>query len=209
MTSLRQDAYLLWLRNHPHYTWDGSTGTQLADTFQETFKMLRDSDIKENIATSMLKFHMERYNEIQRILSCKTEDNKTYFVTIGFNHQTWDIPHCCELIQRVVDASWVAKGQGKFELYRANGEHPHAHFILELENAMPKSKVVEKIYKLKGMKKFVLKKNFIDIKATNEQHKLYITGIKQEAKMPYVKKDEEWRNRNNVPDMFNSKKLLG
>jgi len=77
--------------------------------------------------------------------------NLEYFVTIGFNHQTWNIPHCVAAIQKVLSSKWLKDGEAVFELHRANGEHPHAHFSLILENPLPKSKVVEKIFKLAGM----------------------------------------------------------
>lgn len=237
MSTLYYDALLKWLSDHPHYTHYGHTSAEIATATTEHFNTLRvgqknriikqydtedcelfivrkgfecwSNERLELMAKTTLEFHQQRLRDIQLVMNKKATDNKSYFVTIGFNHQTWDILHCCELIQRVLDASWVLDGKAVFELYRANGEHPHAHFILNLENPMPKSKVVEKIFKLKGMKKLVLKKSFIDIKETNEQHKLYITGIKQESKMPFVNLDDDWRAKNNLPKMFQSKKLLG
>jgi len=230
------DALLKWFLDHPHYTAHGFTSAELAESIKIHWQLLATGTKKkiikqydsdecetfvvrkgvepwsqerlEDMALQTLRFHQQRLYDIQLITNAKATDNKSYFVTIGFNHQTWDIPKCCELIQRVLDASWVSCGEAKFELYRENGEHPHAHFILNLENPMPKSKVAEKIFKLKGMKKFVLKKTFVDVKETNEQHKMYIKGIKKEAKMPFVRRDEEWRDKNNIPHMFTSSKLL-
>lgn len=204
-STTNRDALLSWLNNHKSFTNDGNTYQELVDAWTECFfgRMGKEyPELSEILAKKQLAFYQAKYSAIQTILSSQTDDKKSYFVTIGFNHQTWDIPKCVAVINKVLSAPWVKQGEAVFELHRANGEHPHAHFVLYLENPLPKSKVVEKIFKLAGIKKVVLAKNFIDIKELTDVRKLYVRGIKQDAKMPYIKKDQEWRGKHNLPSLF-------
>jgi len=129
---------------------------------------------------------------------------KEWFITIGFNHQTWDIPSCVKVIYKILSFDWVDSGTGVFELYRTNGEHPHVHLLLDLNQDLSKSKLLEKIWATAGIKKVVLKKPFIDIKVAEEYHHNYIIGIKKPEKMPYCERDAEWREQNKIPHQFNS-----
>lgn len=123
------------------------------------------------------------------------------FITIGFNHQVWSIPKCMDIIQRILDNNFVVSGSAVFELHRENGEHPHVHFVLE-HVSMSKSKFLEKLWAVKGIKTMVLQKSFIDYKIATEVHKKYILGYKQESKQKYINKDVEWRKKNNIPELF-------
>jgi len=130
--------------------------------------------------------------ELKKKLEIKTE----HFITIGFNHQTWSITKCVAVIEKIMSFDWIVKGRAVFELYRSNGEHPHCHFLIE--SLEPKSKIIEKIWATRGIKKVVLAKSFIDHKEVNHNHSKYIMGIKQDSKMPFVEKDREWREANNI-----------
>lgn len=123
-----------------------------------------------------------------------------HFITIGFNHQTWSIDKCVAVIEKIMSFSWILKGRAVFELHRSNGEHPHCHFLIECLE--PKSKILEKLWATKGLKKVVLSKSFIDYKEVNHNHSNYIMGIKQEDKMPFVEKDKEWREANNIKEYW-------
>jgi len=121
-----------------------------------------------------------------------------YFVTIGFNHQTWSVDKCVKAISKLMDFDWVLKCKANFELYRENGEHPHCHFYIETYE--PKSKVLEKLFRPKYIQDIVLKKSFIDIKKAELYHMDYINLVKTSGKMSYVEKDIEWREKHCIPN---------
>jgi hypothetical protein len=121
-----------------------------------------------------------------------------HFVTIGFNHQEFTIDACHIAIQKILKMDWVKSAKANLEYHRENGTHPHVHFIIETPYL--KGKIVDSIFKPKYMKKLVLKKNFIDVKTAQECHYKYINLEKQESKMSYVKQDQEWRQKNKIPD---------
>jgi len=122
------------------------------------------------------------------------------FITIGFNHQTYDIKQCLACIQSVLDMSIFKNGEAVFEFHRQNGFHPHCHFILEMHEPLRPSKVVEKIFAVKNMKKIVLSKTFIDVKPCEEYHIKYLNGDKQTDKLDCVEKDKVFRKNNNIPE---------
>jgi len=124
------------------------------------------------------------------------------FVTIGFNHQTWDIPGCVKVIENIVQLGWVGSIHAVFELHRENGLHPHVHMLITPNVPITKSKTIEKIWAAKGIKKVCLKKSFIDYKIAADYHHKYILGDKTEAKTQYVLADVEWRSKNGIPQYF-------
>lgn len=124
--------------------------------------------------------------------------NGWWFVTIGFNHATWDIPKCCKCIENIIKMEWVISAKANFELFRENGEHPHCHFVIETKE--PKSRILDKIFRPLYTKDVVFSKNFIDVKPMMEYHKKYIMLDKQLDKMENVNKDIEWRKKNKIPD---------
>lgn len=124
------------------------------------------------------------------------------FVTIGFNHQTWSIPGCVKVIQKICSFDWILSIRAVFELHRDNGLHPHVHMLITPNVPLPKSKMIEKIWATAGIKKVCLKKSFIDYKVAAEYHHKYILGDKQESKMKYVLEDIKWRDQNAIPQFF-------
>jgi len=121
-----------------------------------------------------------------------------YFVTIGFNHQTFNVKDFLKSINVLFRKSFVLSAEGVFEIYRTNGEHPHIHIIMEV----PKIRagiVVTKIFQTAGMSKIVLSRNFIDVKPCEEYHYKYINGEKIEEKMGCCEKDKLFREKNNIP----------
>lgn len=124
--------------------------------------------------------------------------NGCWFITIGFNHQTWTVDKCVKAIQKIINMDWVIRCKANFELFRDNGEHPHCHFYIETREC--KSKILDKLWRPNYIKEIVLKRNFIDIKEAGDQHQKYINLEKVDEKMECVKKDKEWRLSNNIPD---------
>jgi len=137
--------------------------------------------------------------EIDKIVEkSQPTPSQFHFVTIGFNHQEFTIDACHIAIQKILKMDWVISAKANLEYFRENGQHPHVHFIIE--TPYKKGKIVDSIFKSKYMKKLVLKKNFIDVKPALECHFKYINLEKQEAKMVYVILDQEWRQKNQIPD---------
>jgi len=121
-----------------------------------------------------------------------------WFVTIGFNHQTWSIDKCHKAILKILGMDWILKAKANFEMFRENGEHPHVHFLLETKE--PKSRILDKLFRPNYIKELVLKKSFIDIKPAEKYHDDYINLVKMEQKQKYIEMDVIWRLKNNIPD---------
>lgn len=160
----------------------------------------------QNLAKSLYdadKLWLENSRVISQLVTKKIIDNKkleptAYFVTIGFNHQTWSVDKCVKAISKLMDFDWVLKCKANFELFRENGEHPHCHFYIETYE--PKSKVLEKLFRPKYIQDIVLKKSFIDIKKAELYHMDYINLVKTSGKMTYVERDIEWREKHCIPN---------
>lgn len=121
-----------------------------------------------------------------------------YFVTIGFNHQTFTPKAALTAVNAVFRKSFVNSAEGVFEFYRTNGEHPHIHIIMEVPK-MRCGMLVTKIFQSAGMSKIVLSRNFIDVKECQLYHYDYLEGNKIEEKMECCEKDKLWREQNNLP----------
>lgn len=121
-----------------------------------------------------------------------------YFVTIGLNHQTFNVKDFLKSINVLFRKSFVLSAEGVFEIYRTNGEHPHVHIIMEVPKMRP-GMVVTKIFQTAGMSKIVLSRNFVDVKPCEEYHYKYINGEKIEEKMECCEKDKLFREKNNIP----------
>lgn len=162
--------------------------------------------IPESMAEAMFiadKAWYKKSKKIAREIDKKVESleptpNGWWFVTIGFNHDTWTIKDCCKCIEKILAMDWIISGKANFELFRENGEHPHCHFVIETKE--PKSRIIDKMFRPLYTKKVVFKKNFIEAEPALEHHQKYIRLDKKSEKMPMVDKDKEWRKKNNIPD---------
>lgn len=127
------------------------------------------------------------------------------FITLGFNHQTWTINSCLKVIETITTLGWIKSCRAVFEVHRENGFHPHCHIYIEPNERLTKSKVLEKLWAVKGIKKVILSNNgkkcstFIDYKLAEPRHIEYIMLRKQCKKMPFVELDNKWREENNIP----------
>lgn len=202
-----KSLHLQWILRHPNFLPFG-------DHYDDYHMVMDVLYRKPNVTQDLAKMFFEsdrkcllKYDQAMNLLNrqdlkdLNSETNKL-FITIGFNHQTWDIPSCVKVIERILDFDWVKNGKARFELFRQNGEHPHCHFLIETTHNIPKSKVLEKIWATKGIKKVCLKKSFIDYKVAGDHHDDYINGIKVIEKMKYVEQDIEWRAANGIKEVF-------
>lgn len=208
-----RNAHLAWIKStrdfEPKYPADYKSASYLEvmenlysnpEVTQKFAHACYVSDRKWYIDSKRISKQIEK-----EVLKSIGEQSNLWFVTIGFNHQTWTIPKCVKVIEKILAMDWVNSAKANFELYRENGEHPHCHFVIN--TSLPKSKIIEKIFRPKYVTEVVLSKNFIDVKPADQVHKKYIKLDKQESKMNFVEKDIEWRHKNNIPDF--EKNVIG
>jgi len=137
----------------------------------------------------------------QSLLDPVNDEVKQSFITIGFNHQEFDVQKCYELVRTILSLSIVLDGSfGVMENYRQNGEHPHVHFKIFHNKKTTKSTLVQTIFRAKKAKKYITNSNFIDVKPFMDYHNGYLNGDKTADKLPFVIQDKEWRKINNIPD---------
>lgn len=199
-----------WVSNHPNYVPSYHLDCKVESTIkylevvkhncsnpkftQEHARMFFESDLKRFKMLQVLQKKME--DKLFKEIADIDKLNKRYFVTINFNHQTWNVKDCVKAIKNVLEMSWVLKAQANFEFHRENGTHPHVHFFIETTEC--RSDVVYKLYRPQYIKKLIINKPSIDVKEWQGHHKDYMQFIKKEEKMPYVALDMEWRKQNGI-----------
>jgi len=214
--------HLTWIRRHEKYVPKGGYLFDdvpyyelMADMYrvqpactQACAKMFYDADIKWADESEKIN------NEIvKQVLQTDKDHLAPIFVTIGFNHQTWNISSCVKVIKNIVSFDWIQSIRAVFELHRENGQHPHVHMLITLsphtdKKNRTKSKVLEKIWATAGIKNVVQANNgrkcstFVDYKVAQDWHHKYILLEKCDAKMPYVFKDIKWRKDNAIDEYF-------
>lgn len=209
-----KNAHLAWLKAtrdfEPKYPQDYSRGISYIDTM---IALYADPRIPMTMAEAMFvadKAWYKRSKKIAREIDKQVEaleptPSTMWFITIGFNHDTWSIKDCNFCIEKLLAMEWIIRGKANFEFYRSNGEHPHCHFLIETKE--PKSRILEKLFRPLYTKKVVFSKNFIDVKPALEHHHKYIMLDKVFDKMENVEKDKEWRKKNKIPDYEKNWKL--
>lgn len=150
---------------------------------------------------------MEHHRKINEILvKCANALSKTdgirgrWFITIGFNHQTYTDKLMMKYMETLQGFEWVQSLKAKFEIFRTNGEHPHVHMLMETQ--LTKSKIIEKLMRCKGGRQLILKNSFIDVKPWLPCHDDYLNGIKQDSKMSCCQKDEKYREEHGIPHYY-------
>lgn len=203
-----KSLHLTWLSSHRnfvpknHHLYNGLPYHEIMeyiyrrpDCSQDCAKNFFDADLEWN------KQSVTQIAEVTKALY-KNDPRAPVFFTIGFNHQTWDIPSCVKVIQKICSFDWIQSIRAVFELHRDNGLHPHCHMLIVPSVPLTKSKMIEKVWAAAGIKKVCLKKSFLDYKVASDYHHKYILGEKQENKMKYVEQDIAWREKNGIPQYF-------
>jgi len=161
-------------------------------------QMFYEADMQwKKVCADAIKSHIKQAH--------KNDPSAPVFVTIGFNHQTWNIASCVKVIETITKHKFIKTIYAVFEYHRENGLHPHVHMLITPSEPITKSKLIEKIWATAGIKKVVLKKSFIDYKIACDYHHNYILGEKQESKLQYVQQDKEWRFENGIPEFWETK----
>lgn len=205
--SVVKTAHLVWIKQRKNFV------PRYASDYTQPYydimaQVYSNANCSDKLATQMFECDKKwellmtkaiKENDKKASQSVKTEELEDWwFMTIGFNHQTWSVNKCCKVIEKILAMDWVISAKANFELHRENGEHPHCHFYLR--STLPKSKILEKCFRPLYVKEVVLDKNFIDLKKAQDYHLKYINLEKQYDKQFCVQKDIEWRQKNKIPD---------
>jgi len=203
------NAHLAWISQNPRfvpYNFVIIGSATYLDTMRELYcsrsRNYMSEDIVNRLFRGDLLHHQQTQSHITQLLKQINKDDKNeFFITIGFNHQTYTISQCVKVIESILTFDWILSCRAVFEFYRENGEHPHVHFYIT-SCIKYRSKIIEKLWATKGIKQVCLKKSFIDCKNALEYHKKYIMLNKTESKLPYIEKDKIWRLENSIPEFF-------
>lgn len=138
-----------------------------------------------------------------------------FFVTLNFNHNTFNPKRCLEIVKRFPKyEKWFKDYVCKFENYRRDKEtqriyeHPHCHMILELQCSISPKKLAEKIFAIRDIKNFIDAINFVQIDRYGDHSIDYMNGVKIENKMDCIAKDIPWREKNQLPEFIGNIDLL-
>jgi len=205
-------AHLQWIKNHPNYippegnVIDNTTrGGGRVIPHYESMSLLYQSNPKACILAEQWYCSDVRYHDSIALTMHQYEADflkdspRCWFVTIGFADSS-DIKTLHNVIQTILSFDWLLRCLAVLEFHTDKGHHPHVHMYIHCN--LPKSKVIEKLFATKGLKKVCSAKNFIDCNTGLPRHKEYVQGIKQESKEEYVKLDRLFRLENNIPDLY-------
>lgn len=206
-------AHKKWVADHPSFRF-GEFQTEYRNVVAEMYySLLRlpSANLTQRTAHYMYGQDLLHYNhliEVNKSLmeGLGTQQKVKYFVTIGFNHQTFSLDLFKSWMKVFDKYSWVISYIGKFELFRENGEHPHIHIILETD-LRHKGKIIDKLHTSLTSRKhnLIVGKNNIDVKICEDRHYKYIQGIKTDNKVKYTLLDEVYRQDNDIPEFYERK----
>lgn len=204
-------AHLQWIKNHPNFIpADGNiidnttSGGGKVISHYESMSLLYENPNSHKIASMLFRDDV-RHNALIVLKTHQYESEflkdspRCFFVTIGFADSS-DVETLHKIVQTIIKFDWVVKLLGVMEFNTDKGIHPHFHMYLHCN--LPKSKVIEKLYATKNLKKVCGGKNFIDCAQGLPCHKDYVLGIKQGSKEEHVKADRLLRRRYGIPDLF-------
>lgn len=149
----------------------------------------------------------EKFNSLNAVGAA---DSDFAFITIGWNPQEILPDVMLRLSLSIFRLKYFRSCDMVLEKYRANGEHYHTHFLVKFVDKYPPSKIIGWIFQTKGVKKYVLGKQFIDYKGSGKKvscadyvtYHNYVRGIKKPEKMPYVEKDRQWREECMIQHLY-------
>jgi len=216
-----------WLNAHPYYN-PCRFGTKYADLVDELYlgyrRMFKKGqtelalasadyllyhDIREQKKLDFISQELEDLEKkiVQSITEKQSDEDLWAFITIGFNEQTITNNSMKTVSENVSRLPYFKTCEYVLEKHRENGIHHHTHFLVTFNKKEYKSKLIDWIYQVKGMKAVCLGKNFIDVIGplnkkkqyqTIELYREYIKGNKKDAKQSYVLQDRQWRLENNL-----------
>lgn len=174
-----------------------------------------EADIKQQLKID--ETSKKVIQDVERIkkMYAGEQEQKFAFVTVGYDDKRITPSAMKEMGEQISALKYFNTCVYVHEKHRSTGIHHHTHFLFTYTDNIPKSKIIQYIFQLVNCKKhqWVSNQSFIDVKGspdkTTKTHigsshrdikefQKYISGDKIEEKMPYVKKDIEWREKNNL-----------
>jgi len=205
-------AHLQWIKNHPNFVpSDGnvvdnsvSGGGRVISHYDTMSSLYNMNPNSHKLAEVWFRDDVRYHNSLAlRIHQYEAEFLKEmprcYFATIGFADKS-DIKTLHNIVQTILSFDWLVKCLAVLEFNTDKGLHPHLHMYIHCN--LPKSKVIEKLFATKGLKKVCSGKNFIDCKQGLPYHKDYVLGNKQESKEELVKADKLLREQFSIPHLY-------
>jgi len=234
------DTHLAWINSHPNFKKEESKPFSYLEIMKETyqqapwkefydrkhlhfcnggpeyfvnsiFQMDRDKlagmDFYSRLHNVFIKEDLKRYAAMEK----GTDEDHWAFITIGFNEQTITPNQMLVLSKRVSDLKYFKSCKFVLEKHRENGIHHHTHFLVQFHKKEYRTKILQYIFQVKGLKNYVLAKHCIDILGPLNKSKIYqpfekydeyVQGIKQEGKQQYIEQDIRWRDENNFAHLY-------
>lgn len=199
-----KNLHIQFLVDHPKFLDKNGdyTHTEYIEIMRHTYKNpLITNELAYLFMTTDVRWYVNSHIEIQEIIQKAKAPPlpDSLFITIGFNHQTFSVQSAHKAIENLLTLTWIQTCTAVLELHRENGEHPHVHLLIKTDRHYTKSRIIDKIYAAKKMKDLILGKHFIDYKIAEPYHLAYIAGDKKPEKMPYVEKDNNWKESKGLP----------
>lgn len=125
-----------------------------------------------------------------------------YFLTVNLKGDKDQIKGLYDkMLEALHRYKWLRKSIFNIEYYTEKGGHPHSHIYLDSDKR--RDTIIHLLSKF-----FNIEKNYLDIKryyGNPQNHINYIMGIKkEEAKDEYMKKDEELRDKYDIPSYIDN-----
>jgi len=140
--------------------------------------------------------------KLKEILKPVVENSPFYFITINYPKELTELEKLKEITSNISQLQWIDTIEYVYEYHTKTGGHPHCHMLIVAREKMPPSKVIDKIFAVKGLKKLIAGKQCVDLAKnrdkTLQNYRDYINGAKTESKTENCELDREWRIKNNL-----------
>jgi len=166
------------------------------------------NDLKMKYGKALrLRKEQEMANKILGV--APVTEMKSWFITIGFVKDVFTVGKGVKCVERFLTYDWVSKCKIVMEFYTEHGWRPHIMMRLETPSHIGKKKacasvLVETIFKSSGFRvcKILEAKNHIEVKPFQPYHEKYLSLDKQDGKLEYLIKDDEFRKNEGVPEFW-------
>lgn len=107
------------------------------------------------------------------------------------------------LYEHAVDKMPYGKYQMCAEQHTKGGVRPHLHILLEVSSNERKSHIITRLAKAFDVEESSIQARISKNKVLIDKWRQYLRGEKADSKMDDVKKDAEYREKNNIPHIYN------
>lgn len=156
-----------------------------------------------------LRREMEK-EEANKILGlAPVPDVKTWFVTVGFDKHNFTVAKGVKCVEQFLTYDWVVGCKIVMEFYGENGWRPHIMMRLNTPTHIGKKKVcrsvlAECIFKSSGFRRYRILEalNHVDVKPFMSHHDKYLSLDKEDGKLEYLIRDDEFRKNEGIPEFW-------